>query len=200
MGQRLVITIKNKERELAAIYYHWSAYTYSALCRTKDVIDCLYNHRDETEHEMLLRLIKFLEATGGGIRARTEEFEYIQELYPSETFKTDDYSRNCGLIALSKEGIADLQYWSEGDVYINLDSDTIDFSVYSGYDNIASYIEDRKAWDDDFDDSELKDIPKADCELGHFGIEDIDYVMSEIEGVGNAYVIQCGSEICELIE
>lgn len=200
MGQRLVITIKNKERELAAIYYHWSAYTYSALCRTQDVIDCLYNHEDETEQEMLLRLIKFLEENGGGIRGATEEYDYIRMMYPNETFKTENYSRNCGLIALSPKGITDLQYWSEGDVHIHLDTDMVDFSVYSGYENLSEYLEDRKSWDDTFDEDEVKDIPKLDCNLGYFGVDEIGHIISEMDNVGNVYVVQCGSEICELIE
>ena len=80
MGQRLVITIEKNEEAIAAIYYHWSAYTYSALQETKKVVDCIYNYRDETQDEILLRLIKFIEANGGGIRATTEEFDYIKSL------------------------------------------------------------------------------------------------------------------------
>ena len=38
----------------------------------------------------------------------SEEFEYIQKLYPNESFVTDNYSRNEGLIALSEKGITDL--------------------------------------------------------------------------------------------
>ena len=128
MGQRLVVTIEKGERELAKIYYHWSAYTYDALYETKKVIDCIYNHNDETERELLLRLIRFCENNGGGIRGSKEELAYVQHLYFNETFKTEDYSRNNGLIALSKSGMADLQSWSEGDVYINLDTDQVDFA------------------------------------------------------------------------
>ena len=141
MGQRLVITIEKNEEAIAAIYYHWSAYTYSALQETKKVIDCIYNHRDETQDEMLLRLIKCIEENGGGIRATTEEFDYIKSLYPNEKFKTENYDRCNGLIALSKQGIADLQNWSEGDVFIDLDTDQVDFCVYSGYESIEEYIE-----------------------------------------------------------
>ena len=52
MGQRLVVTVKSKGEDLAKIYYHWSAYTYSALLETRNIIDCIYNHNDETEREL----------------------------------------------------------------------------------------------------------------------------------------------------
>ena len=72
MGQRLVITVETNEKKLCNIYYHWGAYTFSALFHTKEVIDCIYNHKDETEEELLLRLIRHCEKTGGGINANEE--------------------------------------------------------------------------------------------------------------------------------
>lgn len=201
MGQRLVITIKDGKRELAAIYYHWSAYTYSALAETKKVIGCIYNHKEETEKEMLLRLIKFTEKNGGGIRGQEDEFEYIQRLYPNETFKKDGYSRNDGLIALSPNGIADLKELSEGDVDIQIDSDMVDFCVYIGYSSLETYLDEREEWDEDFNREEFEqNIPKLDCELGYFNIYDIDEIIEAIDSVDGEYVIQCGDEICELIE
>ena len=199
MGQRLVITLEQNEKTVAAIYYHWSAYTYSALQETRDIINCLYSGEQETTSELLLRLIHHLEENGGGIRGTSEEFEYIKSLYPNEEFKTDGYSRNNGLIALSSKGIADLRSWSEGDVYINLDTDEVDFCVYSGYDNLEEYLEERKEWDDDFDEEEFEDVPKYNICLGYFGVDEIDDVLNVI-GSTNAHVIQCNSEVCELIE
>lgn len=67
MGQRLVISVENNEKKLCNLYYHWSAYTLSALDETKKVIDCIYNHKDESEKELLLRLIQFCEENGGCI-------------------------------------------------------------------------------------------------------------------------------------
>ena len=42
MGQRLVCTIETNEKKLCNIYFHWSAYTYSALLETKKIIDTAY--------------------------------------------------------------------------------------------------------------------------------------------------------------
>ena len=200
MGQRLVITLEQNEKKVAAIYYHWSAYTYSALQETKDVINCIYNGEHEPIEGLLLRLIHHLEANGGGINGSDNEHEYIQKLYPNETFKTDGYSRNRGLIAISPQGIALMQRWSEGDVYINLDTDEVDFCIYSGYESLEEYLDARKEWDDEFDENDFKDIPKLNCCLGLFGIDEIDDVIAELDEVDGCAVIQCGDEICELIE
>ena len=200
MGQRLVCTIETNEKKLCNIYFHWSAYTYSALLETKKIIDCIYNHKYETEKELLLRLIRFCEENGGGIRGTEDEFEYIQNLYPNQTFKTDDYSRDYGLIALSEKGMADLQSWSECDVYINIDTDEVDFCVYAGYESLDEYIRERKSWDDEFDETELKNIPTFDFNLGYFNVSDINAIIASLDSVGvNEDVIKCGNEICELV-
>lgn len=201
MGQRLVVTINFQGQDLAKIYYHWSGYTYSALLETKKIIDCIYNHKDETEEEMLLRLIHFCENNGGGITGNRglNEFQYIQNLYPNEEFKSKGIDRNDGLIALSEKGMADLQSWSEGDVYINIDEDQVNFCVYSGYESLDEYIEDRKSWDDEFDETELGNIPEFDFCLGYFDVGDIDSIAAAIYNT-NAHIIKCDGEICELIE
>ena len=201
MGQRLVVTIEKNEKEIAKIYYHWDAYTYSALVDTKKIIDCIYNHNDETERELQLRLIRFCENNGGGITGNEQynEHDYIQRLFPNETFKTEGYSRNRGLIAISEIGMNGLQSWSEGDVYINLDTDQVDFCVYCGYELLEYYIDERKSWDDDFDETEMENIPEFDFDLGQFDVNDIDVIIASLDTT-NAHIIKCGGEICEIIE
>ena len=41
MGQRLVITANYKDQEIAKIYFHWSAYTVSALQEAYDLISAI---------------------------------------------------------------------------------------------------------------------------------------------------------------
>ena len=107
MGQRLVVTIERSEKPLAKLYFHWSAYTGDALYVTRDIVHCIYNHSDETDAEMLLRLIRFCEDRGGCIDGDAEERKYIAKLYPNELFK-EEGSRSDGLIALSTNGMADM--------------------------------------------------------------------------------------------
>ena len=198
MGQRFVVTIKKNEKEIAKIYYHWSAYTYSALYETRNIINCIYNHTDETDKELQLRLIRFCENNGGGIDGVPSEFDYIRSLYPDEMFKDRDINRSNGLIALSEKCMHDMQGWSEGDVYINLDEDIVDFCVYCGYESLEEYIEDRKSWDDDFDEKELV-VPEFDFSLGQFDVNDIDAIIANLDTT-DAHIIKCDGEICEIIE
>lgn len=198
MGQRLVITVKQNKEDVCKIYFHWSAYTYSALLETKKVIDCIYNHEDETVKEMQLRLIKFLEANGGGIRGDQYEFEYIQNMYPNETFKTDGYDRSNGLIALSKTGMDGLQSWSEGDIIIDVDEGVVENTVFGWYDNIDEYNQERMEWDEDFEGYKLEDLTEINYNLGEFRIEYIDDILAELYNVD--CVCRFGNEIFEMIE
>ena len=198
MGQSLTITITTDKEEWCAIYYHWSGYTVSALEETKEIINCIYNGQHETKEKMLLRLVHFIEDNGGCIRGTMGEHSYIQELYPNETFK-EEGNRSDGIIALSQDGIIALKSWATSEVYIQVDDDMVDFCAYSGYENLEKYLEDRKSWDDEFDEEEFKNIPKLDCCLGYFGVDEIDDVINQLDGI-DAYIVQCGDEICELID
>ena len=61
MGQRLVVSVQNKGKELATVYYHWGGYTVSALYEVSKLVKCIFNHKDETEEELKLRIIRFCE-------------------------------------------------------------------------------------------------------------------------------------------
>lgn len=198
MGQRLVVTIHKNYRDLCKIYYHWSAYSHSALYRARDIVNCIYNGEDETESELLLRLIKFCEENGGGIRADDYEFEYIHKLYPNETFKKEEYSRNYGLIALSEKGMEGLQYWSEGDIEIDLDEEVIRNGVFGYYECIEHYNEEAAECDEDFEPLTLDDVTDIGYDLGEIAIEDIDYVIEEMNKVD--FLCRYGNEIYDLVE
>ena len=201
MGQRLVVTIDRNEKPIAKLYFHWSGYTGDALYATRDIIHCIYNHKDETDKEMLLRLIHFCEDRGGCIDGGDDgkEWKYITSMYPNEKFKPTG-SRSDGLIALSEDGMLDMQRHSEADVYIELDDDAVDFCVYCGYDTLEEYIEDRKSWDDDFEEFTLEEIPDLGYSLGYFDVNNIDGLIKAYEDIeDNQNVIRCGTEIVELI-
>ena len=172
MGQRLVISVETMGEPIAKLYYHWSAYTASALHETKKVVKCIYNHQDETIKDLQLRLIRFCETNGGCIRGNGAEIEYIQKMFPNETFISDG-SRNCGLIAISEKGMEELQEWSEGDVIIDIDNDLINFYVYWGHESLEDYIESRIEWDDDFEGITLEDIPNIGYDLDCIEVSDI---------------------------
>lgn len=198
MGQRLVVTIQKDERDLCKIYYHWSAYSFSALKETQAIVNCIYNHKEETEKELLLRLIRFCEENGGGIDGKEEEFKYIQSLYPNETFKKEDYSRNFGLIALSEKGMQDLQNWSEGDVTIDIDEEKIYNGVYCYYETLEEFNEEMQECDDEFEPLTLDDITDIGYDISEIDIEDLDDVIEELRDVNE--ICRYGNEIFDLTE
>ena len=201
MGQRLVVSVQNNGKELATVYYHWSAYTVSALWEVSKLARCIFNHEDETEEELKLRLIRFCYENGGGINGNEEEFKYIESLYPGETFKRDGYSRSDGLIDLSEKGREESHSWSEGDVEIYIDEEMICNGVFSEWSSYEEYYEEVKSWGEDYDDCLMKfeDIPDIGYSLGDIAIEDIDNVITALESAGTHYV-RYGNEIYELVE
>ncbi len=200
MGQRLVVTIERKEQPLAKLYFHWSAYTGDALYVTRDIIHCIYNHKDETDREMLLRLIRFCEKRGGGIDGGegSEAWRYIVATYPGEKFKSVGISRSDGLIAIDEDSMEEMQGYSEGDVYINLDEDMVNFGVYAGYEELDEYLE-IMGEDEDLEGLTEKDLPYVDYELGYFDVNDIDAIVDAFEKTDDVHnLIIFGSEIVEL--
>lgn len=144
MGQRLVISLfKNNEKGdeycIAKIYYHWSAYQLVSMFEAIIFSNKFFYDENFTKiKDEQLRAIRIVESLGGGISegATGNEFKFIQNKYPQEKFKTECISRNCGLIAITQEGMDTLEYYSEGDIYLNIDNKTIYNNVIWGYDSI----------------------------------------------------------------
>ena len=201
MGQRLVVSVQNNGKELATIYYHWSAYTVSALYEVSKLAKCIYNHKDETEEELKLRLIRFCEENGGGINGNPLEFRYIQDLYPNEVFERENYSRNDGLIDLSENGRKESHSWSEGDVEIYIDEERINNGVFGYFSDYDEYCDEVRSWGEDYEDDLMafEDIPDIGYDLGDIAIEDIDKVIKALEGT-KEHFIRYGNEIYELTE
>lgn len=123
MGQRLIITVEKDSKEIATLYFHWSAYTLSSIEETAALIGFLDAHK---KMDTRLACIRFVEENGGCIDGGkgSSEFKAIQKMFPNETFK-DDGNRNNGLVALTENGMSKMRSWSEGDVTINLDDRTV---------------------------------------------------------------------------
>ena len=201
MGQRLIVSIENNGKEIANIYFHWDAYTDTALYRTKEIVDCIYSQQGKSEKEMLLHLIHFCENRGGGITGGcgSVDWEHIKKLYPNESFKGGSISRNDGLISLSEEGMAASHKWSEGDVIINLDEEIINFGVYSGYESFDEFKSERLEWDEDFSYECIEEIPDIGCDLGFIKISDIGKVYEALGHIHDGFC-RYGNEIFELTE
>lgn len=200
MGQRLVITVRSMGQDVAKIYYHWDAYTYDAILDAKRIVNYIYDREDKTEKDLQLALIRFCEARGGGIYPGRDgdERNYIQSVFPNETFKKEGYDRNYGLIAISERGMKEMQMWSEGDVEINLDEEVVFNRVFEYYENIDEYNKERKEWDDEFNGLSEDDVPEIGYDIGLIGIGEIDDVLHALYNT-TWNVVKHGKEIFELV-
>lgn len=157
MGQRLVITIHAFNEDIAKIYYHWSAYTTSALQEAKDIIDNVNWFDITSKDELILRITRQLEKCGGGVSIRDREA--FKKKYPNETFE-DDINRNYGLIAITENGMEELEYWSEGDLTIDFDEEKVYNEVMITYVSDEEFRQDRADAGFEDDDVDVKNIQK----------------------------------------
>lgn len=159
MGQRLTIRIyqnKEQEKSIATLYYHWSAYTESALEELKTFYNNYrryfkiqqieqrllqlhptpfeavkqYNELDNIVTSIYQAVIE----TGGGYAS--DEAENAINLYPAlNTYYKPNHSvhRNNGLVAFTEERQNKLYYWSNGDIKLYLDEQEFQFNVYWSY-------------------------------------------------------------------
>lgn len=132
MGQRLVITVHAFDEDIAKIYYHWSAYTTSALDEAQKILKNVKWEDTTSKNELILRIVRFMESNGGCIDF--EDKPEFNKRFPNVEFK-DDGSRNDGLVAISKQVMDKQKYWSEGDLIIDFDNEMICNSVFWWYDS-----------------------------------------------------------------
>ena len=196
MGQRLVVTVKSTGEDLCKMYFHWSAYTISALMEVRDMME-EFPIETKSKEDAILYFIRYCEEYGGGIDGGmgSKEWNYITNKYPNYKFKSENINRNRGLIAISEDGMDEMQSWSEGDIYIDLDEMTVHNELFWYYDDIDEY--NRELADREDEPITLDEIPEVG-EIGDFDLEDIDDVIANIENITD-YVCRNGNEIYELI-
>lgn len=173
MGQRLNIEIVNGETSLANCYYHWSAYTGSALRITKQIIDAYYDSEAIISLKMAVEL---LESTGGGVNeSERAEIQKQSDKFGHIKFK-DCTSRNEGLISVTENGKEETRKWEEGRVTIDLDSETFCFDVFWD-DTAEGYAE----LDDSFSESDFESLPECPYDLCKVPFEEIDDLIHFVE-------------------
>lgn len=199
MGQRLVINIQKDSEYIAALYFHWSAHSVSALNETKEVLGCLEQVKDMSTKEIQLALIRFCENKGGCIDGGCDGTEYskVQKTFPTEEFATSG-SRSEGLIAISNEGIEDINSWGEFDIIVDMDTNNIINNVlYST--SITQYNRDKKELEgEDYKRVLLDDITEAQVDITCFKLSEIDNVINYLKSCDN--VIRNGNTLYQLVE
>ena len=195
MGQRLVINIIKDNERIANIYYHWSAYSVSALYEAQKLLDSGVFDGCNSTAEMQVKLIHFIESIGGCIDGGnySKEYQEISKMFSKETFKADG-SRSKGLIAITPDGMESMESWAEGILEINLDEDMIYNSVY----NLLT-LEEYNNWRDEEDQKKLEDIPeRADINIDSIPFGDLEDMIDRLENI-EGYEFRQGETIYELI-
>ena len=196
MGQRLVITANYKNQEIAKIYFHWSAYTVSALQEAYDLINEINITDCTTIEDLQLQLIRYCERYDGCVDggAHSEEMKYVKFIFPKEEFKGNG-NRNNGLIAISDVGRDEMQRYSEGDLIINFDSQEVSNYCYIGWD-LAGYKNYRK--DECGEEVDFNSIESLDLELSCIPFNDLSSAIADLQNLHD-YVYYTGNEVIELI-
>lgn len=193
MGQRLVITIHAFNEDIAKIYYHWSAYTTSALQEAKDIIDNVNWFNSTSKDELILRITRQLEKCGGGVSIRDREA--FKKKYPNETFN-NDIDRNYGLIAIMDDGMEELEHWSEGDLTIDFDEEKVYNDVMFTYESDEEFKQDRADAGFEDDDVDVKSIQKILLDPTEVHFFALDFA---IKTLNNLQFCRYFGQICELI-
>lgn len=188
MGQRLNVEIHCKEEIVANAYYHWSAYTRSALEITRDIIQAYEGYRGDKETPEEVVAIRLLEVTGA--RLMPEELSAANQQFKDYGPFEGDANRNDGLISITEEGMENTRRWEEGRLILNLDDETVDFYVCNYY--FKEQYLDVISWDLNHDSDRLtdemleikfKEIPLYDVDLEEFHFSEIEERMKFVDGL-----------------
>lgn len=148
MGQRLNIEILNNGEVLANAYYHWSAYSDSSIELLETILNNINKFKNESD--LIVKAIRLLECTGAGLNDAE-----IQKYDNKDIKFVSCNDRNCGLIAVSKDGIEETRMWEEGRISINIDEETFDYEVIHLYSK-SEYNSEREY---DKNLKEIKELP-----------------------------------------
>lgn len=128
MGQRLVIlnltpfVQTDDQLDTSAIYYHWSAYTDSAVVEITNLRDSVEDYYDKYYNSTSNRLDFFnlacLNAVSGIAPQYEESVRYIESL-TNQPYDSSHVNRNDGMIGFTPTDIDHILDWSEGTVDIN---------------------------------------------------------------------------------
>lgn len=139
MGQRLNIEIVKNKEVIANSYFHWSAYSISAINMVADIIS-KFNYIkkykvENVKNKDLLLAVRLLESTGAGIEEKNKKQTIKQiGLIDDNIILQECKGRNEGIIDTTKEGIEENRAWEEYRATIDIDKKTVCFEVFSEID------------------------------------------------------------------
>lgn len=143
MGQRLVISNRINGKEENTIYYHWSAYTLSAIDEVNGLCEYVVKWINENRKDIFLKMrsmynnktlnpthmfnLACYNAVSGILYNDKKSLEYISAI-GGNPIPDKPLNRNEGLIAFSQAGREESLYWSEGTLPIDwaIEGDQLD--------------------------------------------------------------------------
>lgn len=207
MGQRLVVSVQSGGKDIARIYYHWSAYTRSALNEAREIIECIRASNFKTVPQLQLALIHMCEKNGGGIDGGLNgpEGKIIQERFPDEEFSNKFLDRSYGLIAITESGMDYLMGWAEGCMTIDVDTHMITNHVFYSYDFEEwkeQYGTDYANTQEEFEHMTIDDLVELHHNIEDISFFELDTLIRELDAcVANGiYVFRRGNIVYDLIE
>lgn len=180
MGQRLNIEVMSHGKVIANSYYHWSAYSNSAVALAREALSAALEVDDRKQP--LTTAIICLEYTGAGFNE-----EAIAEAKESLGLDLSRFARcrnrNEGILEVSEKGMEDNRRWEEGRVTIDLDSQTVDFSICCSYhpDDFLRYRIDDVGDEEDEAESMLDAMPRYYFNFSALTIDDLTELQCVIE-------------------
>lgn len=160
MGQRLNIEIKKDSKVLANAYYHWSAYTSSALQMLGGILSGIDEVESSSDIELAVRL---LELTGAGVTGRERDLIQKSSLNNVINFAIQPaVDRNEGLLAVTEEGIQETREWEEGRVTVDIGTRTFSFNVL--------WEEDEETFRADYSDEEYEELDWVESGLDIYDV------------------------------
>lgn len=181
MGQRLVVTVHAFDEDIATIYYHWSAYTTTALQEAKDIIDKVDWFNASNKDELIFRITRYLESCGGGVDIYDRKV--FGEKYPGEEF-SNDVDGNYGLIAISEDSMTQQQNLSQGDLTIDFDAEKVYNDVMFTYESDEEFKQDRLDAgfeDDNIDVKDIKQLLLDPTEVHFFALDSAIEMLDDLQ-------------------
>ena len=171
MGQRLIILNTIDGEDINVLYYHWGAYTDSALSIVGMLRDSVVEEFNKLPKDMGRKTrfnIASMRSASGVSSNHTESYEYISKyLTKSEIEDKLRGSRNEGLIAFTEADRDDLLGWSEGTVpiYWTFDEDgNIDIANTTFDIEMLLFRYTKDQWFEYFEDYATETWPELEAE------------------------------------
>ena len=187
MGQRLIILNTIDGEDVSVLYYHWGAYTDSALSIVGMLRDSIVEEFNKLPKDMDRKTrfnIASMRSASGVSSNHTESYEYISKyLTKSEIEDKLRGNRNEGLIAFTEVDRDDLLGWSEGTVPIfwqfdeegNIDVEDTTFDI-----SMLLFTYTKEEWFEYYEDYAEKTWPELEAEP--LTIYDLDEIPIEQAG------------------